>query len=118
MASRRSITVLCLLLLSISPPFLSERFTPAARTPPEQTVKLPPVQHWDHPERVQQRSKLLLTPTFPIHLVWITALSSFFLVSVADLLLKLVFTCCTLGVASVTTYSKTRLGHIIGLRTH
>ena len=105
MARRRFVVFLCLMLLIPNALFLLERPTPTA-TPPTPTDTS---QDWGRPQRVQQVTKFLLTPTFPIHALWITALAVLSIVAVADILLKLVFTCCTLGVEAVTGYRKTRL---------
>lgn len=109
MARRRFVVFLCLMLLIPNALFLLERPTPTA-TPPTPTDTS---QDWGRPQRVQQITKFLLTPTFPIHALWITALAVLSIVAVADILLKLVFTCCTLGVEAVTGYRKTRCAYII-----
>ena len=109
-ARRRRIAFLLVLLLLASPPFLSERLTRVAPcTPGEEMVKLRTVRQEDRPARVEKVSKLLLSTTFPFHFLWITALSLLFVVTVADLLMKVTFTCCAFGVAPVITHK--RLGH-------
>ena len=109
-ARRRRIAFLLVLLLLASLPSLLERLNRAAPcTPGEEMVKSPTVRQEDRPERIKQVSKLLISTTFPFHFLWITALSLLFVVTVADLLMKVTFTCCAFGVALVTTHK--RLGH-------
>lgn len=56
-------------------------------------------QEWIRPERIQ---RLLLSPTFPIHALWIATLAVLAIVSPLQLLLKLTFICCTVGVETLT----------------
>ena len=101
--SRRFILVLCLMLLMPYTPFLSERSTPTTTAaPPDEVADSP------DPERVQRVTQLLLTPTFPIHALWIAALAGLSIVAAANILLNLVFTCCSYGVEAVTSYRRTR----------
>lgn len=105
MARRRFVVFLCVILLMPYTPFLLERPTPTAYIAPA-----PPDtnQDWDHLERVQEVAKYFLTPTFPIHAACIIALAVLSFVTLADIFLKLVFTCCRLGIEAVTGHQKTR----------
>ena len=108
MARRRCIVVLCLMLLMPYTLFLPERVTPTATypAPPDKVVHYPDSVH---PERAQYVTTLLLTPTFPFHVLWITVLAVFCIVSVAELFLKCIFICCTLGIEAATGHGKPRL---------
>ena len=105
MARRRFVVFLCLILLMPYTPFLLERPTPTAYTAPA-----PPDinQDWDYPERVQEGAKYFLTSTFPIHAAWIVALVVLSIVTLADIFMKLVFTCCRFGIEAVTGHQNTR----------
>lgn len=105
MARRRTTAfILLLLLLSLSSPFLFNGHNLAFRlqVSPNGLVNLPPpLLYSNEANHVQQ---LFFSPTFPLHLLWITVLFSLFLVCIADLLLKVVYVCCTFGVASITKH--------------
>ena len=49
-------------------------------------------------DSVEASQRLLLTPTFLIHLLWMSGLSLLSVVAMMDLLLKLVFVSCNLGI--------------------
>ena len=53
-------------------------------------------------DSVEAFQRLLLTPTFLIHLLWMSGLSLLSVVAMMDLLLKLVFVSCNLGVKYAT----------------
>ena len=98
MARSRYCVFLCVVLLIASPPFFSERPTPIPRAPPD---SLGPSQHWARQEPVQQ---LLLSPTLAIHALWIIALPVLSVPAEADVFLRLVFICCTVGVELITRF--------------
>ena len=96
---RRVVIALAVLLLSslLFPPFSSERpprSTPHSRLLPSSNS---PFQH-----QHQDIQGLLLTPTFIVHLFWFAGLLSLSLIALVDVVLKLVYVSCTLGVNSVS----------------
>ena len=105
MARRRKTVVFFILLVAISPPFLSERPTSSPTLPgvPRDFSSRP--LYSEHSERLENVSRLLLSPTFVFHLLWIVGLCLLTAFAIVDLLLKVVFTGCTLGVLYATSDS-------------
>ena len=70
MARRRKTVVFLILLVAISPPFLSERPTSSPTLPgvPRELPSRP--LYSEHSERLEHVSRLLLSPTFVFHLLW------------------------------------------------
>ena len=103
MACWKTKVVFFLLLLSVFPPFFLERSKQSASVClEERPVKTSSSHQLEHSERVQRVSKLLLTPTFPIHLFWIVGLCVTFLASVFDMFLKLTFVCCATAITTLS----------------
>ena len=101
--SRRFFPIFFLILL-ITSPFLSERLKTAH---PSQQLRSPPSeQQSGSRQRFDCKWSLrLLTPTFLLHLFWMSILFLVSVVTAIDVLLQLVFISCSLaiGYATVTT---------------
>ena len=94
--TRKKVFLFVLLLAFSHIPFFLERQT--VRQPPDPPTEL---LH----ECCQQRTNLLLTPTFLFHMVWMSGLSLASIFALLDILLKLVFISCSLGVKYATADS-------------
>ena len=94
---------------TFTPRFLSERLT--AR--PSQPLQSPPSDKQTS-QRIdcKEAALRLLTPTFLLHLLWMLVLSLVSVVAVMDLLLKLVFISCSLGVKYATIGQASNLGAV------
>jgi hypothetical protein len=99
--TRRLCVRLCLLLL-LTPPFFSERLSTRQHEPsPHRRVgpTLRPIENFDFTTKVSLR---LLTPTFPLHLLWMSTLFALSAIAVMDLLLKVVYITCSAGICYTT----------------
>ena len=101
MVDRRRKALFFLFLIALSPtPFFSERQT-STQTP----LREPPDRINSPHERAQLLTRLLLTPTFLFHLLWITGLLLLSVAALLDVLLKFVYVTCSEGLKYVTPES-------------
>jgi len=100
MTHRRRLVVFLLVLSALSPPFFSER--PSQQ---ERSLLLSDEPQFREQPHNQDIQRLLLTPTFFIHLSWIVGLLLLSMIAVLDVTLKLVYAGCTFGVNRITLAS-------------
>ena len=103
MASRRVLCLFLVLLASfcaIPISFFSKRTTPFLSE--RSSRDLPDVRIPECSERAEHVSRLLLSPVFLFHALWIVGLVLLSLYVATELFFKLVYCCCSAGVCYVT----------------
>ena len=102
MAQHKRRVVFTLAVLLLSPPFFLEQ-PPRLRVTTSHSES-PPLSNSLFQHQRQDIQWLLLTPTFIVHLFWIVGFLLLSLIALFDVILKLVYVACTLGVNSVAPH--------------